>query len=49
MYNDDNDLEINCKYIYIVTHMKFRVVSGIFTVLSYIGQCDLHNTYFGLL
>ena len=31
-----------------VTHMKFRVVSGIFTVLSYIGQCDLHNTCFGL-
>ena len=29
-----------------VTHMKFRVVSGISTVLSYIGQCDLHNTCF---
>ena len=28
-----------------VTHMKFRVVSGIFTVLSYIGQCDLHNLF----
>ena len=24
-----------------VTHIKFRVVSGISTVLSYIGQCDL--------
>ena len=32
-----------------VTHMKFRVVSGIFTVLIYIGQCDLHNTCFELL
>ena len=32
-----------------VTHMKFRVVPKIFTVLSYIGQCDLHNTCFGLL
>ena len=31
-----------------VTHMKFRVASGISTVLSYIGQCDLHNTCFGL-
>ena len=31
-----------------VTHMKFRVVSGNCTVLSYIGQCDLHNTCFGL-
>ena len=31
-----------------VTHMKFRVISVIFTVLSYIGQCDLHNTCFGL-
>ena len=30
-----------------VTNMKFRVVSGIFTVLSYIGQCDLHNTCLG--
>ena len=32
-----------------VTHMKFRVVSGISTVLSYIGQCDLNNNCFGLL
>ena len=32
-----------------VTHMKFRVVSGNCTGLSYIGQCDLHNTCFGLL
>ena len=31
-----------------VTHMTFRVVSGI-SVLCYIGQCDLHNTCFGLL
>ena len=31
-----------------VRHMKFRVISGIFTVLSYIGHCDLHSTYFGL-
>ena len=31
-----------------VCDMKFRVISGIFTVLSYIGQCDLHNTCFGL-
>ena len=28
--------------------MKFTVVSGIFTVLIYIGQCDLYNTCFGL-
>ena len=28
--------------------MKFRVVSGISTVLSYIGQCDLNNNFFGL-
>ena len=29
-----------------VIHMKFRVVSGISTVLSYIGQCDLNNICF---
>ena len=32
-----------------MTHMKFRVVSGNSTVLSYIGQSDLHITCFGLL
>ena len=32
-----------------MTHMKFRVVPGNFIVLSYIGQSDLHITYFGLL
>ena len=32
-----------------VTPMKFRVISGISTVFSYIGQCDLLNTCFGLL
>ena len=31
-----------------VTHMKFRVVLGISTVSSYIGQCDLNNICFGL-
>ena len=31
-----------------VTHMEFGEVSGISTVLSYIGQCGLHNTCFGL-
>ena len=30
-----------------MTCMKFRVVSGISTVLSYIGQCDVHNSCLG--
>ena len=30
------------------THMKFRVVPGISTILSYVGQCDLNNNCFGL-
>ena len=30
-----------------VTHMKFMVISGIFTVLSCIGQCNLHNICLG--
>ena len=33
----------------IVTHMKFRGISGIPSPFSYIGQCDLINTCFGLL
>ena len=32
-----------------VTPIKFRVISGISTVFSYIGQCDLLNTCCGLL
>ena len=44
-YCSDSDTGNNA----IVTHMKFRVVSGNFTVLSYIGQSDLHITYFGSL
>ena len=32
-----------------VTHMKFRGISGILSDFSYIGQCDLINTWFGLL
>ena len=32
-----------------VTPMKFRVISGISTDFSYIGQCNLINTCFGLL
>ena len=35
--------------IVIVTHVKFRGISGISTDFSYIGQCDLINTCFGLL
>ena len=31
-----------------VTHMKFRGISGIPSTFSYIGQCDLINTCFGL-
>ena len=33
----------------IVTHMKFCGISGISIDSSYIGQCDLINTCFGLL
>ena len=32
-----------------VTHMKIRVISGIFIVLGHIGQFDLLKTYFKLL
>ena len=32
-----------------VTHMKFRAKPGNFIGLSYIGQSDLHITYYGLL
>ena len=32
-----------------VTHMKFRGISGISSDFSYICQCDLINTCFGLL
>ena len=32
-----------------VTHMKFRGISEILSDFSYIGQCDLINTCFGLL
>ena len=32
-----------------VTHMKFRAKLGNFISLSYIGQSDLHITYYGLL
>ena len=31
-----------------VTHMKFRAKPGNFIGLSYIGQSDLHITYYGL-
>ena len=31
-----------------VTHMKFRAKPGNFISLSYIGQSDLHITYYGL-
>ena len=31
-----------------VAHMKFRGISGIPSPFSYIGQCDLINTCFGL-
>ena len=32
-----------------VTHMKFRAKPGNFIGLSYIGQSDLHITYYGSL
>ena len=32
-----------------VTHMKIQGSFRDFSVLSYIGQCDLHNTCFSIL
>ena len=32
-----------------VTHMKFRTKPGNFICLSYVGQSDLHITYYELL
>ena len=32
-----------------MTHMKFRAKPGNFISLSYIGQSDLHITYYELL
>ena len=40
---DDTPLKLH------VTHMTFRVKPGNFIGLSYIGQSDLHITYYGLL
>ena len=40
-------LHIDNIYIY-VTHMKIRIISGIFIVIGHVGQFDLLKTYYGL-